>query len=162
LFLSPPQLLKPLERGVRLKLIGVFMKMDRGGLSLGQRERRRSCRRLQPLQVHPRGPHISAADSPATLLKTAPALFLPPRLYYRIKPHSGEGNEKIRQKPLRVLSPERFGLATAANRDCDPHIFQTPRIAIPAPDVAEDLKRMNVPAQAARLATKTELQDLYE
>lgn len=79
-----------------LEPVGVFMKMDRCGLSLGQPESYRFCRLGEPCQVHPRGPQISAADYPATLLETAPALFLPARLYYRIKPYSGEGNEKIR------------------------------------------------------------------
>ena len=95
-FLSPTQFRQPLERGTGSEPVGVFMKMDRGGLSLGQREGYRFRRLGEPCQVHPRGPQISAADYPATLLKTAPSLFSQARLYHRIKPHSGEGNEKIR------------------------------------------------------------------
>jgi len=108
------------------------LKMGRCGLFLGQRERDRFRRLGEPFQVHPRGSQIGAADYLATRLKTAPAFSSSARLYHRIKPHSGKGNEKIRQKPLRVLSPERFCLATAANRDHDPHIFQALRIAITA------------------------------
>lgn len=124
-------------------MVGVFMKMDRVGLLLSQGEGYRFCRLGEPCQVHPRGPQICAADYPATLLKTDSALFFPARLYYRIKPHPGEGNEKIRQKPLGVLPPESFRLATGANGDLDPHVFQTLRIAITARDITVDLKRMH-------------------
>lgn len=96
IFLSPTQFREPLERGTGPEPVGVFMKMDRGGLSLGQREGYRFRRFGEPCQVHPRGPQIAAADYPATLLKTAPAFSTSARLYYRIKPHSREGNEKIR------------------------------------------------------------------
>lgn len=122
------------------------MKMDRVGLLLSQREGYRFCRLGEPCQVHPRGPHIRAADYPATLLKTDSALFSPARIYYRIKPHPGEGNEKIRQEPLGVLLPERFRLATRANRDLDPDVFQTLRIAITTRDITVNLKRMHFSA----------------
>ena len=82
----------------------------------------------------------------ATLLKTAPPLFCAARLYYRIEPHAGEGNEKIRQKPHRVLQPERFRLATEANRDRDPHVFQTLRIATTTRNITGDLKRIHLSA----------------
>ena len=143
-----------------MQLLGMFMKMNRTGLSLGQREGYRFCRLCHSCQMHPRGPQISAADYAATLLKTALVLFSPDRLYHRIKPHSGKGNEKIREKPLRVLSVERFCLSTEANRNPYPHIFQALRIAVTACDITADLKRMNVPTQSARFGTETELQRL--
>jgi hypothetical protein len=131
-FLSSTELSQPLERGAGLEPVGVFIKIHRSGLSLGQQEGYLFCRLGEPCQMHPRGPQISAADYPATLLKTAPALFSPPRLYHLIESHSGDGNEKIRQKPLRVLSAESFCLITVANRDFDPYIFRALRIAITA------------------------------
>ena len=144
--LSIPELTQPLERGEGPEPVGVFMKMDRLGLLFSQREGDRFPRRGEPCQVHPRGPQIRAADYPATLLETAPALFCVARLYHRIKSHPGKGNEKIRQKPLGVLPPEKFRLATGANRDLDPHVFQALRIAITARDITVDLKRMHFSA----------------
>ncbi len=145
-----------------MQLLGVFMKMNRSGLSLGQREGYCFYRICHSCQMPARGPQISATDYPATLLKTALALFSPDRLHHRIKPHSGKGNEKIRQKPLRALSVESFCLSTEANRNLYPHIFQALRIAVTACDITADLKRMNVSTQSARFATETELQRLYK
>jgi len=122
------------------------LKMGRCGLFLGQRERDRFRRLGEPFQVHPRGSQIGAADYLATRLKTAPAFSSSARLYHRIKPHSGKGNEKIRQKPLRVLFSQRFCLSTEANRNPNPHILQAFRIAVTAQYIAMNLKRMNVPA----------------
>jgi hypothetical protein len=160
--LLPPQFRQPLERGLRLKLIGVIVQMNRGGLSLGQREGYLLRGPFQPLQVHPGGSRVNAADYPATLFQTGPALSFPARLYHGIEPHSGEGNEKIRQKPLRVLQPERFRLGTVANRDFDPFVLQALRIPITASNITVDLERMNVSAQTTRFAARTELQNLYE
>jgi len=97
-----------------------------------QREGNRLYRLFKPPQVHPRGPQINTAEYPTTFLKTASTLFFPARLYYRIKLYAGEGTEKIRQKPLRVLPAERFRLRAVPNGDFDPHIFQALWIAITA------------------------------
>lgn len=138
------------------------MKMNRRGLSFGQRERHRLYRLSEPGKVHPRGPQISTADYPAALFKGAPALFSPARFYHRIKPHSGVGNKKIRKKPPRVLTAKSLCRRAKANRDGDPHVLQTFRIAITASHITADLQRMNVSAQTARFGAVTELQKLYE
>ena len=145
-----------------MELVGVFMKMDRGGLPLGQRESPLFCRLGEPLQVRPRGPQISAADYVGRLFKTASTLFSPARFHNVIEPHSGEGNEKIREKPLRILFTEKFRPTTAGHGDLDPLIFPAFRLAVTAWDVTVNLKRMHFSAQTARFGTRTELQNLYE
>jgi hypothetical protein len=127
-------------------LVGMVMKMNRGGLPLGQRESTRFCRLSEPFQVHPRGPQISAADYLASFLKTASTLSFSARFHYVIEPHPGEGYEKIRQKPLRVLFAERFRHPTAGHGDLDPHIFQVFRLAVAARDITVDLERMHFSA----------------
>ena len=141
---------------------GVFVEMNRRGLSLGQRKRHRLHRRGEPGQVHPRSSQISTANYPAALFKSAVAFSTPARFYHRIKPHSGKGDKKIRQKPPCVLPPESFRRRAKAHRDRDPHVLQTFWIAITTRDIAMDLKRMYFSTQAARFSAKTELQKLYE
>lgn len=72
------------------------MKVNRRGLALGHNQGHSFCRLFEPLQVHPRGPQIIAAYDTATLLDSAPLLFLLPRLYHLVESHTGEGNEKVR------------------------------------------------------------------
>jgi hypothetical protein len=72
------------------------MKVNRCGLTLGQGKGNGFCRLFGPFHVHPSGPQVNAAYDPATLLDSAPVGPLPPRIYYRIKAHTGKGNEKVR------------------------------------------------------------------
>ncbi|MFP4550169.1 MAG: hypothetical protein ACLFNT_05150 [Spirochaetales bacterium] len=122
------------------------MKMNRGGPPLGQRERTLFRRLGEPLQVHPRGPQISTADYVARLFKIASTLFSPARFHNVIEPHSGKGNKKIREKPLRVLQAERFRPTTAGHGNLDPHIFQAVPIAVAAWHIPVNLKRMHFSA----------------
>jgi hypothetical protein len=122
------------------------MKMDCVGLPLSQKETYLVRCLFKPSQVHPGGPHVGAADNPATFLKAASLLLCPARLYHGIQSHSGKGNEKIREKPLRVLLAERFRHPTAGHGDLDPHIFQVFRLAVAARDITVDLERMHFSA----------------
>lgn len=72
------------------------MKMNRCRLTLGQSQGHSFCRLFEPPQVHPSGPQINATYDPATLLDSAPAVSLPPRLYHIVESHTGKGNEKVR------------------------------------------------------------------
>jgi hypothetical protein len=92
--------------------------------------------------VHPQGSQINAAEYPATLLGSTPALFRTDCLQHLIESNPGEGNEEIRQQPLRVLPPERFCLPTEASRNCYPYIFLAFGVTVTAGGIAMYFKRV--------------------
>ena len=122
------------------------MKMNCGCLSLCQGEGHLFCRLIKPFEVHPRCAQINATEYPATLLESAPALFLTDRLYHLIEPHPGEGNEKVGKKTLCVLPAKSFCQATVANRNFDPHIFLTLGVTVTAGGITVNHQRMHFSA----------------
>lgn len=144
--LSAQQFFQPLERGEGTEGIVCFMKVNRCRLTLGQSQGRCFRRIFEPLQVHPNGPQINAADDPATLLDSAPAVSLPARLYHIVESHPGKGNEKVWKKPPGILPPECFCPTTVANRYFYPYIFHTLRVTVTARDTTVKHQRMNFSA----------------
>jgi hypothetical protein len=120
--------------------------MYRRSLSLSQSQGYLSGRLFEPLQMHPCGSKINAAEYPATLLESAPALFSPARLYHRIETHPSEGDEKVGKKAFGVLPPQDFRLSTYNHYYGYPHIFQALWVSVAAGGVTVDHQRMHFSA----------------
>lgn len=161
-FLAVVQLKEPFERSEGTEFVGVFMKVDRCCLKLGQSEGYHFCRIFQPLQVRPRSPEVTTAKYSATLLKGTAALFSPARLYYRVEPHPGPGDEKFGKKSFGVLPAQYFCLSADDNYYAYPHIFQTFGVPVTAARVTMDHQRMHFSTQTTGFCSIEELQKLYK